>query len=131
LIQLAEQLPRVRNYNVVVDEEKGKVRLLHRIAPGGADKSYGIHVARLAGLPRAVVNRAEDVLGRLEAASPGQERMAEAGRAGQSQQLSLFTADDALRSELAGLDVDSLTPLEAIATLYALRERAKRTNSPG
>ncbi len=131
LIQLAEQLPRVRNYNVVVDEEKGKVRLLHRIAPGGADKSYGIHVARLAGLPRAVVNRAEDVLGRLEAASPGQERMAEAGRAGQSQQLSLFTADDGLRSELAGLDVDSLTPLEAIATLYALRERAKRTNSPG
>ncbi|MBN1153086.1 MAG: DNA mismatch repair protein MutS [Dehalococcoidia bacterium] len=129
LVQLAEHLPRVRNYNVVVDEEKGAVRLLHRIAPGGADKSYGIHVARLAGLPRAVVNRAEDVLARLEASSPGQERMAPGRSNETASQLSMFGEDDGLRAELAGLDVDSLTPLEAIATLYALREKIRKASS--
>jgi DNA mismatch repair protein MutS len=126
LVQLAEHLPRVRNYNVVVDEDNGKVRLLHRIAPGGADKSYGIHVARLAGLPRAVVNRAEGVLERLEASAPGQERMTHMARSEAAGQLSLFGADDGLARELSSLDVDSLTPLEAIAVLYTLRERAKR-----
>jgi DNA mismatch repair protein MutS len=109
-----------------VDEDNGKVRLLHRIAPGGADKSYGIHVARLAGLPRAVVNRAEGVLERLEASAPGQVRMTHTTRSEAASQLSLFGADDGLAKELSSLDVDSLTPLEAIAVLYTLRERAKR-----
>jgi len=127
LVQLAEHLPRVRNYNVVVDEDSGKVRLLHRIAPGGADKSYGIHVAKLAGLPRAVVNRAEGVLERLEASAPGQVRMTHTARSEAAGQLSLFGADDGLAKELSSLDVDSLTPLEAIAALYTLRERARNT----
>lgn len=131
LVQLAEHLPRVRNYNVVVDEENGKVRLLHRIAPGGADKSYGIHVARLAGLPRAVVNRAEGVLERLEASAPGQERMTHMARSAAAGQLSLFGADDGLATELSSLDVDSLTPLEAIAALYSLRERARNAHGRG
>ena len=126
LVQLAEHLPRVRNYNVVVDEEKGKVRLLHRIAPGGADKSYGIHVARLAGLPRAVVNRAESVLDRLEASAPGHERMGNAARNEAAAQLSLFGVDNGLVDEMVNLDVDSLTPLEAIAMLYTMRERARK-----
>jgi len=126
LIQLADHLPRVRNYNVVVDDDRGKVRLLHRIAPGGADKSYGIHVARLAGLPRAVLGRAEDVLSRLESSAPGQRRMSAAPPRESGQQMAMFAADDGLRSELAALDVDSLTPLEAIAALYSLRERARR-----
>ena len=128
LVQLAEHLPRVRNYNVVVDEEKGQVRLLHRIAPGGADKSYGIHVAKLAGLPRAVVTRAQSVLDRLESSARGQEPVAGTARSQVAGQLSFFGGDGGVLTELSNLDVDSLTPLEAIAVLYGLRERAKRNS---
>ena len=66
LTQLAEVLPRVRNYNVSVVEEDGDVVFLHRIVPGGADRSYGVYVARLAGMPSAVINRAWEVLTELE-----------------------------------------------------------------
>ena len=131
LVQLAEHLPRVRNYNVVVVEEKGTVRLLHRIAPGGADKSYGIHVARLAGLPRAVVNRAQGVLDRLEESAPGQGRMTRVARFETAGQLNLFDDDDGLLAEISKIDVDSLTPLEAIAVLYGWRERARKASGSG
>ncbi len=67
LTQLSEVLPGVRNYNVAVSEEGGQVIFLHKIVPGGADKSYGIHVAELAGLPRSVINRAQEILSTLEA----------------------------------------------------------------
>jgi DNA mismatch repair protein MutS len=66
LAQLAEKLPALRNYNVLVREWQDKIIFLHKIAPGSADKSYGIHVARLAGVPEEVLNRAEEVLGELE-----------------------------------------------------------------
>ena len=66
LTELADVLPRARNYNVAVTEDKGEVVFLRRIVPGGADRSYGIYVARLAGMPGAVVNRAWEVLGELE-----------------------------------------------------------------
>ena len=69
LTQLADVLPRVRNYNVAVAEEDGEVVFLHRIVPGGADRSYGVYVARLAGMPAAVVNRAWEVLTELEGKS--------------------------------------------------------------
>ena len=68
LTGLAAYLPRVRNYNVAVSEERGEIVFLRRIAPGGADRSYGVHVARLAGLPGSVVNRAWDILSELEGA---------------------------------------------------------------
>jgi DNA mismatch repair protein MutS len=126
LVKLSEQLPRVRNFNVVVVEEGGTVRLLHRIAPGGADKSYGIHVARLAGLPGAVISRAQDVLDTLEVSARGQTSVTGAARTESRQQLSLFGVDSVLAGDLAELDVDSLTPLEAIAALYELRGRARR-----
>jgi DNA mismatch repair protein MutS len=67
LVDLAQHLPRVRNYNVAVAEEAGRIVFLRRIVPGGADRSYGVHVAELAGLPKAVVQRARDVLRELEA----------------------------------------------------------------
>ena len=131
LVQLAAQLPRVRNYNVVVAEEGGQVRLLHRIAPGGADRSYGIHVARLAGLPRAVVNRAQSVLEQLESSSRTEAQPRRDVRHEPAVQLCLPGVDDGLARELAGIDVDSLTPLEAIAVLYALRARARKVIDPG
>ncbi|HEU4759581.1 MAG TPA: DNA mismatch repair protein MutS [Dehalococcoidia bacterium] len=124
LTDLASVLPRVRNYTVAVAEEEGRVVFLHRILPGGADRSYGVHVAQLAGLPRPVVLRAHELLGELEA---GRERGASASRRRQAEapQLALFAPDGALARELAALDVDSLTPLEAITKLYELAERAR------
>ena len=66
LVELAGYLPRVKNFNVAVSEEKGEVVFLRKIVPGGVDKSYGIHVAQLAGLPGAVIHRAHEVLAGLE-----------------------------------------------------------------
>ncbi len=121
LVELAEHLPRVRNMNVAVAEENGRIVFLRRIVPGGADRSYGVHVAELAGLPKAVIQRAREVLRDLEAESNGPRRL------GPEPQLSLFAAtppDDGLRRELASLDVDAMTPLEALTRLFELRDRA-------
>jgi DNA mismatch repair protein MutS len=124
LVELAEHLPRVRNQNVAVAEEHGRIVFLRRVVPGGADRSYGVHVAELAGLPKAVVQRARDVLLELESGD-GAGRAREAASA---PQLSLFAAtppDDGLRREVAGIDVDAMTPLEALTRLYELRDRAR------
>jgi DNA mismatch repair protein MutS len=122
LTQLADLLPRVRNYNVAVAEEKDKVVFLRRIVPGGADQSYGIHVAQLAGLPRPVIHRAEEILEELEqeARAPGSTR-----RTIEVRQLPLFAAGNPLLEELQSLDVSAMTPLEAISKLYELQKKAK------
>ena len=126
LTQLADVLPRVRNYNVAVAEEDGEVVFLHHIVPGGADRSYGVYVARLAGMPAAVVNRAWEVLTELEGKSSSP---AANGRAAppdvQAQQLSLLPTTSPVIDELLALDVSSMTPLEAITKLYEIQERAK------
>ena len=121
LTQLSDLLPHVRNYNVAVAEERDKVVFLRRIVPGGADRSYGIHVALLAGLPRPVIHRAEEILLDLEkeARAPGA-----LARVPEVRQLPLFSIDDPLRGELLGLDVSTMTPLEAISKLYELQKRA-------
>jgi DNA mismatch repair protein MutS len=126
LTELASVLPRVRNFNVAVAEEQGRIVFLRRIVPGGADRSYGVHVAELAGLPKAVVQRAREVLLHLEAEGRDGERVAPAAH---DPQLSLFAAtppDDGLRRELAELDLDGMTPLDAMRHLYELRERARQ-----
>ncbi len=125
LVDLAAHLPRVRNFNVAVAEERGRIVFLRRIVPGGADRSYGVHVAELAGLPKAVVQRAREVL--LELETDGRERTGSA-RASDAPQLSLFAAtppDDGLRRKLAGIDLDAMTPLDAMRVLYELRDRAR------
>jgi DNA mismatch repair protein MutS len=122
LTQLASVLPRVRNYNVAVAEESGVVVFLHRILPGGADRSYGVHVAQLAGLPRPVVLRAREILEELESSRDGARP---APREERALQMQLFQADGALRRELSALDVDAMTPLQAITKLYELVERAR------
>ncbi len=128
LIELEKYLPRVRNYNVAVLEQasgaggRGRVVFMHKIVSGGADKSYGIHVAQLAGIPKAVVHRAEEVLKELENGRTANGRQAQAGF-----QLPLFAPQDALRQELASLDVLSLSPLEALNKLFELVEKAKGT----
>jgi DNA mismatch repair protein MutS len=128
LVELAGFLPRVKNYNVAVTEEGGRVVFLRKIVPGGSDRSYGIHVAELAGLPRAVVQRASEVLSALEAAQDGRAAPAGRGRTRRrpaAEQLPLFAPRSSLLEQLAALDVDSLTPLQAITKLYELKERAR------
>ena len=124
LTALASVLPRVRNFNVAVAEEGGGVVFLHRILPGGADRSYGVHVAQLAGLPRPVVMRAQELLEELESSRDGSRTSVRRTEA-PSPQLSLFSRDDAFLREIAGMDVDSMTPLEAITKLYELAKRAR------
>ena len=125
LVELASVLPRVRNYNVAVSDQGGEVVFLHRILPGGADRSYGVHVAQLAGLPRPVILRAQELLEELEASSV--ERSPARARREESPQLPLFAANSALLRELAETDVDSLTPLQALTRLYTLAERARQS----
>ena len=134
LTQLAEVLPRARNYNVAVSEEQGEVVFLRRIVPGGADRSYGVYVARLAGLPGAVINRAWEVLSELENGAVG-HRQPSQGRPGglgagrramtPAQQLPLMGSTSAAVESLLALDIASMTPLEAINKLYELQEQAK------
>ncbi|MBT9163127.1 MAG: DNA mismatch repair protein MutS [Chloroflexi bacterium] len=130
LVELASFLPRVRNFNVAVAEEGGRVVFLHQIIPGGADRSYGIHVAQLAGLPKSVLQRAQEVLSGLEEnGDRGGVRRARRARRTQSPaspgQLPLFVHRPPVLEELEKLDIDSLSPLEAITRLYDLRKKAR------
>jgi len=115
LTELAQFLPRVRNYNVAVAEEGDQVIFLRRVVPGGMDKSYGIHVAQLAGLPRAVIHRAQEILEELEEGETRSPMRA----------LPLLSLEHPLLEELKDLDVDSLSPIEALNRLYEWRERVK------
>ena len=126
LTQLADLLPGVRNYCVAVAEEDGEVVFLHRIIPGGADKSYGVHVARLAGLPAGVVNRAWEVLAELESAGRGGGVDPARRAAPPAQQMPLFNAGPELADRLRRIDVATLTPLEALNRLYELQEQARQ-----
>ena len=122
LTQLAASLPGVRNLCVAVAEDGSEVVFLHRIVPGGADKSYGVHVARLAGMPPGVVKRAWEVLDDLEFQRGGARKRA--SRAAPSQQLALFAPGTELVEALRTLDVSNMTPLEALNKLYELQEQA-------
>jgi DNA mismatch repair protein MutS len=129
LTDLADSVPGVINAHVAVQEWKEDIVFLHKILPGRSDRSYGIHVARLAGLPPAVVSRARDILRALE-----QDELSRGGRPAlsgeparvQQQQLGLFQApaDDALRARLRDLDIDRTTPLDALQLLADLKREA-------
>ena len=122
LVDLAGILPRVKNFNVAVAEEGDRVIFLHKIVPGGTGRSYGIHVAQLAGLPKSVIVRAQEVLAELESKAPKRGRVPARKAA---QQIPLFAKGSALADEIARLDVDSMSPLEAITKLYELKRMAK------
>jgi len=123
MTQLADQLPRAHNLRVSVAEESGEVVFLHKIVQGGADRSYGVHVARLAGMPRDVVSRAWDLLKELEGE-------AELSGSNGGYQLNMLVEDHQERKldkaalqELRNLDLESMTPLDAINALARLQEQ--------
>ena len=130
LMQLPETLQHARNYNVAVRESGGKVIFLHRLEAGGTDQSYGVHVAELAGLPAKVVARAKELLVTLE----GEHRVAPGSvPVKDPTQADLFNSaigyqpsaiGDAVRDDLLSIDLDTLTPIEALNRLAELKKRA-------
>ncbi|MDZ7629951.1 MAG: hypothetical protein U5K74_01015 [Gemmatimonadaceae bacterium] len=128
LTQLADELKAARNWTVDVREVGDDVLFLHRLKPGGASRSYGIEVGRLAGLPASVLARAREVLATLEAEQPARRRSP--GKARDSEQTELFlpavVEAHPLVAQLRALDVNTLTPIEAIARLSELAEQARR-----
>jgi DNA mismatch repair protein MutS len=123
------------NYNVAVDDsgdgdDGDDVVFLRRILPGKADRSYGVHVARLAGLPPGVINRAEEILGDLESSgAAGPRRMLERPkRQGKAtpMQVTLFADVHPVVEALRALDVNALTPLDALNRLFELQQMANR-----
>ncbi len=129
LTDLADATPGVVNYHVAAREWKDEIVFLRKIMPGRSDRSYGIQVARLAGLPPTVIDRARQILSALE-----RDELTRGGRPSVSgtphepqQQLGLFHAtpsDDRLRATLAAVDIDRMTPLDALTTLAELRKEA-------
>jgi DNA mismatch repair protein MutS len=119
LTQLAELLPGVRNYNVAVSEADNKVVFLHKIVPGGADRSYGIHVAQLAGLPSPVIQRANEIMGLLESSSGKAVKI----NPNAARQVALFPETNPLIDELKGLDVNGLSPIEALNKLFEWQKK--------
>jgi len=125
LTEVAKYLPHVCNYNVAVTEEGNRVIFLHRIIPGGADRSYGIHVAQIAGVPKAVTDRANEILEELEGNADFRERQERTRQVFSGVQMSFMPPEtNPLIEEIKALDVDSLSPLEALNKLYELKQRA-------
>jgi len=131
LTALAERLSGVANATIRVKEWRDEIVFLHEVARGAADRSYGIQVAKLAGLPRVAVGRAREVLARLERGGSGAgaameelplfAAMQEPGQAaydGANEQVEALTK---LRDEIVGLDPDEMTPRDALAALYRLK----------
>lgn len=127
LNDMEASFPRIANYNVSVKEIDGKVVFLRKLASGGSQHSFGIHVARLAGMPKAIIDRAESVLRQLERHNTenGGDRPKVEAPASDGVQLSFFQLDDPVleqvRDALLGLDINRLTPLEALTKLNELR----------
>ncbi len=129
LNELEKSLSRVRNYNVSVREVNGKVIFLRKLVRGGSEHSFGIHVAKLAGLPTSIVERANQVLSGLEKSSADKQitkPLQQIGEHREGLQLSFFQLDDPvleqIRDEVAQLDINNLTPLEALNKLSEIRK---------
>lgn len=132
LVELQKSLPSVRNWNVSVKEWDDQVVFLHRIVPGGADKSYGIHVARLAGIPKAVNDRAKAILAQLEENQLnryGQPKIAVPPKKSGHIQMTLFHwQENEVLERIKQLDLQSMTPIQALQMLETLQNQAKSLN---
>ena len=131
LSALSETHARLRNSSLRVREYKGDIVFLHEVAPGAADRSYGVQVAKLAGLPSAVVHRARDILQRLEQADQGADPQKVAddlplfsATAQSAQDVQVSEEARRLHAALAAIDPDAMTPREALERLYALKALA-------
>ena len=131
LNEMEKNFPRIKNYNVSVKELNGKVIFLRKLERGGSEHSFGIHVAEIAGMPRSIVKRANVILKQLEAdnsgvGAAGQARVKHLDESREGMQLSFFQLDDPvleqIRDEILGLDINNLTPMEALNKLNDIKK---------
>lgn len=134
LNEMEKSFKRIKNYNVAVKEVDNKVIFLRKLERGGSEHSFGIHVAKLAGMPKSIVKRADEILKQLEAENrqtgmDGGKTIREGASAADNMQLSFFQLDDPvlcqIRDEILNLDVDNLTPLEALNKLNDIKRIVK------
>jgi DNA mismatch repair protein MutS len=132
LNEMENSFSRVKNYNVSIKELNNKVIFLRKLRRGGSEHSFGIHVARMAGMPRSVVNRADEILKELEQSHEKQELakpIADLAGHREGMQLSIFQLDDPvlkqIRDEILEIDIDNLTPVEALNKLYNIKKVLK------
>jgi DNA mismatch repair protein MutS len=132
LNEMENSFSRVKNYNVSIKELNDKVIFLRKLKRGGSEHSFGIHVARMAGMPRSVVGRANEILKELEKGHEKAELtkpVAEIADHREGLQLSIFQLDDPvlkqIRDEILDLDIDNLTPVEALNKLYNIKKYLK------
>jgi len=127
LNEMTQRFDRIKNYNVSVQELPDKVLFLRKLEPGGSAHSFGIHVAKMAGMPQLVLQTAQKKLKTLEATHGLQDRTEALQNEAQDLQLSIFNMDDPLleevRAEIITLDLDSLTPVEALMKLHLLKQK--------
>lgn len=126
LNEMTETFDRIKNYNVSVKELKDNVLFLRKLVPGGSHHSFGIHVAKMAGMPQAVLDRANKILKRLEKSHSSEELTDEMKAIAKDEmQLSFFQLDDPLlegiKEEILGIDIDTLTPVEALMKLNEIK----------
>ena len=131
LSELEGQLPGVTNYRITAKEQGEDVIFLRKIVPGGADRSYGVAVARLAGLPKSLISRARQIMARLEVdgemnGSIGKTILDKRKNSGNRQVGMMDYKPMELTDEIAKLDVVSMTPIEALNKLFELNEKARR-----
>ncbi|MFM8217690.1 MAG: MutS-related protein, partial [Planctomycetaceae bacterium] len=132
LTNLAETLPRLRNWNVAVREQGEAIAFLHKIVAGGADRSYGIHVARLAGIPPVVVGRAREILGTLEATQAGKPppppMPARTPTPKREKQLRLFmVVEHPVLERLRGMAPHEMSPQQALDALLLVQQELRET----
>ena len=132
LNEMENSFNRVKNYNVAIKELNNKIIFLRKLKRGGSEHSFGIHVARMAGMPRSVVSRADEILKELEHSHNKQELskpIADIAGHREGMQLSIFQLDDPvlkqIRDEILGIDIDNLTPMEALNKLYNIKKVLK------
>ena len=128
LNEMEKHFDRIKNFNITVCESNGRIVFLRKLEPGGTAHSFGIHVAKLAGMPPSIIKRSEVILKELEASTPGENvsKQTEAiASSREGTQLSLFQLDDPvlmqIRDEILGLDINNLTPMEALNKLNSIK----------
>ncbi len=125
LNEMAATFERIKNFNVSVKELKDKVLFLRKLTPGGSEHSFGIHVAKMAGLPQQVIKKANTILKKLEKSHSSEELTDTLEQAQNEMQLSFFNLDDPLleqiKEEILDLDIDTLTPVEALMKLNEIK----------
>ncbi len=133
LNEMTNTFSRIKNYNVAVKELKDNVLFLRKLVPGGSEHSFGIHVAKMAGMPQQVLNKANKILKKLEKSHSSEEISGKLQQEEEKLQLSFFNLDDPLlqeiKEEILHLDIDTLTPVEALMKLNEIKRLLSKKKS--